>query len=387
MSPPSAAARRPSSRTVIACVMIVVLAAAAVLFQNKLRSKMRDFEVYHTAARRAAAAEPLYRAEDEHYQYKYFPAFAVALIPLGSVPLDTAKALWTALSLTSLAALLYASLRVLPDRRLPARVLVTLTVIALAKFYGHEVVLGQTNLLFALLLAGAIAALLHRRDAAAGVLAGLSVWVKPYALVFLPYLLVARRPGAALAMIGAVTAGLVLPVLRYGWSGNLSLLAAWRSTVTGTTGSTLTSQDNVSIFALAGKWLGDGAAASLLTTLILLAVGAAALLMLRWRAGARQPEYLDCGALMTVIPLLSPQGWDYVLLVATPFVMCLVNAMPVLPRGWQIAAGAALAASALSLYDVLGAALYRQFMALSLITVCYLVLLAVAVEIRRRRLA
>jgi hypothetical protein len=43
------------------------------------------------------------------------------------------------------------------------------------------------------------------------------------------------------------------------------------------------------------------------------------------RRTVREPAYLEFGLLMLLIPLLSPQGWDYVLLVATPAVMILVD--------------------------------------------------------------
>ena len=36
--------------------------------------------------------------------------------------------------------------------------------------------------------------------------------------------------------------------------------------------------------------------------------------------------------LLTLIPLLSPQGWDYVFLVSTPAIMLLVNYEDRLPR-------------------------------------------------------
>jgi hypothetical protein len=55
---------------------------------------MPDFAVYWTAANRARQAEPLYRAEDGHYQFKYLPAFPILTIPLGAVPLETAKVIW-----------------------------------------------------------------------------------------------------------------------------------------------------------------------------------------------------------------------------------------------------------------------------------------------------
>ena len=68
--------------------------SSALLFAAKISHKMPDFAVYWTAASRARAAEPLYRADDGHYQFKYLPAFAILTTPLARVPLQTAKALW-----------------------------------------------------------------------------------------------------------------------------------------------------------------------------------------------------------------------------------------------------------------------------------------------------
>jgi len=42
-------------------------------------------------------------------------------------------------------------------------------------------------------------------------------------------------------------------------------------------------------------------------------------------------DYLDAALLLFVIPLLSPQGWDYVLLVATPAVMLLLDRLEEFP--------------------------------------------------------
>ena len=47
---------------------------------------MPDFEVYWKAGIRARLAEPLYRSEDQHYQLKYLPGFAVLAIPQACSP-------------------------------------------------------------------------------------------------------------------------------------------------------------------------------------------------------------------------------------------------------------------------------------------------------------
>ena len=53
----------------------------------------------------------------------------------------------------------------LPERRKAEWVLATLTVVVMLKFYGHELVLGQMNVLFAVLVAAAAVSLKADREA------------------------------------------------------------------------------------------------------------------------------------------------------------------------------------------------------------------------------
>src|SRR5215211_9315829 len=83
------------TRALLAVLAVVSLVAA---FTTRVSRKMPDFEVYRTAGQRALAAEPLYRAEDGHYQFKYLPAFAIFAAPAAMVPAPAAKGAWFAIS-------------------------------------------------------------------------------------------------------------------------------------------------------------------------------------------------------------------------------------------------------------------------------------------------
>ena len=71
-------------------------------------------------------------------------------------------------------------------------------------------------------------------------------------------------------------------------------------------------------------------------------------------------------------------------LVSTPAIMYLVNYYDLLPRPWRVLATAAIATIAFSVYDLMGRAAYGVFMSLSVITVCYLVVLAALGTLRAR---
>src|SRR6186997_569486 len=172
------------TRVLLGVLALVSLVAA---FSTRVSRKMPDFEVYQTAGARALAAEPLYRAEDGHFQFKYLPAFAIIAAPLARVPLPAAKGAWFALSAVLMLVLLGLSLRAMPEVRPPPAVLVIVTFLAMAKFYAHELVLGQVNLLFAVLVVLALVWMRSGKDGeetAAGLLLALAVVVKPYAAIF-----------------------------------------------------------------------------------------------------------------------------------------------------------------------------------------------------------
>src|SRR5258708_38149785 len=115
----------------------LALVSLVAVFTTRVSRKMPDFEVYHTAGERALAAEPLYRAEDGHFQFKYLPAFAIFAAPLAMVPPPAAKGGWFAAAAVLMLVLLGLSLRALPEGHHPPAVLLAITFLAMAKFYAH----------------------------------------------------------------------------------------------------------------------------------------------------------------------------------------------------------------------------------------------------------
>jgi hypothetical protein len=377
---------RSTTRTRLLLAVLATVSLVA-MFSTRVSRKMPDFEVYWTAGSRARAAAPLYRVEDGHYQFKYLPAFALFASPLSGLSLPKAKALWFALSAILMVLLLWLSLLALPLPRHPPPLLAVLTFAAMAKFYAHELVLGQVNLLFAVIVTLALVLLRRQGALAAGALFAIAVVVKPYAILFAPWLASRRSRRAAAAMAVAFAGLLLLPAAVYGWAGNLQLLRAWWSTVTATTAPNLLNQDNVSLAAFCAKWLGPGGPATTLAgvaTAILLGLAA---IVVAGRGALPAPDALEASLLLALIPLASPQGWDYVFLVATPGVMLLMNEIGALPRGLRLASAAAIVVVAFSIYDLMGRDAYATFMRLSIVTICFVVEYVALVVLRFRRAA
>ncbi|HEY6613128.1 MAG TPA: glycosyltransferase family 87 protein, partial [Vicinamibacterales bacterium] len=237
----------------------LLVAVAIWVFVYKAAPKMPDFEVYWRLSARAAHAESLYRPSDGHYQFKYLPAFAVLSIPLSWIPLATAEILWFATSVALLVTLLALAVRLPVERRKPVRWLVVLTVLALGQFYAQELVLGQVNILFAVIATATFLAMRSGREVSAGALVALAIVIKPYAVLFLPWLVARRRlPSVVSACVGLAFV-LALPAALYGWEGNAALHREWWRTVIETTAPNLSLYDNVSLASMYFRWVGPGA--------------------------------------------------------------------------------------------------------------------------------
>jgi Glycosyltransferase family 87 len=367
---------------------VALLAALAVwVFIYKAAPKMPDFEVYWKAGARALHAEPLYRTDDGHFQFKYLPAFAMLAIPFGLAPLQTAKLLWYAISIALLVQLLRANIRLPPDRRKPVGWLIGVLIVVFGKFYAHELVLGQVNILFAVIATMALLAMKSGREAEAGALVALAIVIKPYAVLFLPWLVARRRLGSIATAVAGLGLALLLPAAVYGFGGNVDLHREWWRTVTETTAPNLSVYDNVSLAAMYYRWVGPGALQAQLaygTAVLLLLIAGIVFLM---RRGVTFPEGLEAGLLLTLMPLLSPQGWDYVFLIATPAIVYLANYADCLPQPLRALTVAAAATIGLAIFDLLGRTLYYAFMRMSVISLCFFVVIAALVALRARKAA
>jgi glycosyl transferase family 87 len=365
----------------------LLLGLAVWVFIYKAAPRMPDFEVYWRAAARAAHAQPLYRPDDGHFQFKYLPAFAVLAIPIGVVPLPLAKLIWFAVSVALLVLLLQMNSRLPPSPRKTRGWLIVILVVVFGKFYAHELVLGQVNMLFAVVATAALLAMRAGREAAAGALVAAAIVIKPYAVLFLPWL-AARGKMASIATASAgLLAALLLPIVRYGIDGNVQLHREWWRTVTETTAPNLSVYDNISLAAMYFRMVGPGDLSATLayaTAAVLLAIAGAVFLL---RRGVRTPELLEGALLLTLMPLLSPQGWDYVFLIATPAVALVVNDEDRLPQPLRALTIVALAAIGLIVFDLVGRAAYYALMRLSFVSLCFFVVIAAMAALRVRKLA
>ncbi len=369
---------------------ILVLAALVAIYAGFVRRDMSDFGVPYRNAQRILQGETLYRLSDGHLQYKYAPVSALFYAPLALLPVETAKIVWFFLEVLLLAGIGIVGWRILPTKRKTAAFVVGLGLLAMLKFLGREIELGQVNLLIIFLLVLMTTAFMVRRDAWAGALWAVSIFFKPYALIFLPYFLLKKR-GRILASGAAVlAAGGLLPAVFYGFGGNLGVHGEWIARLSDSTPGLLAVGDNASLLAFFLKWIPGLSGTSAEIAWAGAGAALAALFLWMMRIGKsesiRGAGVLEASFLLVLIPLFSPLGWYYNYLYALPACFVLLNAWPLLSGVWKGITAADLILIGATLREILGTTLFRFYTHRSLVVINFLVVLAALAHIRARKI-
>src|SRR4029079_3743031 len=91
--------------------------------------------------------------------------------------------------------------------------------------------------------------------------------------------------------------------------------------------------------------------ASLLALGSAVATVGAGLFVIQRRAVVAEPNYLEGAYFFVLLPLLSPQGCDYVLLLAIPAYMCLVDRWRETSHAWRAVAMVGFILTSFVVYD------------------------------------
>jgi hypothetical protein len=369
-------------RVVLSVLLALVFVAAYVV---RIREDMVDFEVNYRAAERLAAGEPLYRPSDGHFMFKYFPFAAMLYLPLTALPHAVAKAVWYALGVACTLALFYLAKRIISADAARAWWVLALPPVVLAKFCFRELKLGQINLLVTVLLLVMVVHLLRSEQVRAGALCGLATALKPYGLIFFPYFVVTGSWRALASAVAVLAAAFAAPAIFYGVSGTIEIHRQWYVTLTASTPAQLGVADNVSAIGALTKWTGDAAVAGTLGLGVVALLAGLVLAIVARGRGMHRTAVLECALLLTLIPFVSPMGWDYQFLTAAAAVTLLAEHFTKLPLRWLLALD--FAVIGLSIYDVIGRAWYQAFMNASVLTVCFAIVIAYLAYLRFARLA
>lgn len=295
------------------------------------RGSLEDFkDFYHPTGRRVledGSATP---------GFLYPPSFAVALAPLGRLPLETATALWLGLQLALVAALVALGLQLVrPGERLAgALVFLTLTSVPVA----HNLHWGQVSVPIVTLVLLAACAERSGRPRAAVALVACAAAIKLYPLLFL--LVPLLRGEGRRALGGALLAALlvvVAPALVIGPGDTVAFLREMGEALAERREAAFAAPNAQALGPTLARWAGAGGTWWSALGLLL----AAAQLPFLRRASRTDPA-LAYLAVALCLPLLVEPHWPHYFAVL-PVVQVLV-----LARGDGQARALALGSCALS---------------------------------------
>jgi hypothetical protein len=159
--------------------------------------------------------------------YVYAPIFAMTLVPLTVVPLETANLIWGVLNTALLFGAIYAFLRFAEERATPLKVLLLTTAASLSSVVRLELYWGQADILLLFLLCAALWAGRARQSILAGALLAVACVIKPPMLILLVFLLWKREYRFALAAAGGFVLLLLGPFLFLGAGVLRDQLTIW----------------------------------------------------------------------------------------------------------------------------------------------------------------
>lgn len=360
--------------TALIVLAVIVLLCLAFAFRAKV--EMSDFEVNYIAGQRLKSGETLYRPTDGHWQFKYLPFSAFLYLPLTLLPLAPAKAVWLGAIVLATVMIFFISAKLIDNKDRAFFPPALFAGLVLARYFLRELQLGQINALITFLLLGTIWLLAGSSKpsagAAGGALVGLATALKPYAAVFFPYLAVRKKWLTLAAGLAVFGLAVFAPALFYGWEGNLVVLGEWKSSLAASTPSLLAAQDNVSLLAFLAKRTQDQGLSFAIYGIILAALGGLVLFLLHRGSRVPRPTVLDGFLLLSLIPLISPLGWDYTFLSAAPALMLICRHFDKYRPFWRGFLVFDFLVISLSLYDLMGRKLYAAFMSSSAITLAFL---------------
>jgi hypothetical protein len=214
-------------------ILFVVLNIYMLLEIRNDRFWLSDFSVYHKAAGRLVTGENLYQGDmDGFYRYKYSPTAALYFVPLGFLPIHLAKVLyWIFLSAVVCLGLFLSFRLANPDAKdeKPARQnnIILISALVMGVSIERELHLGQVNQLLLISYLSFILFLRARREILASLILAAGIFLKPFGLIFFPYLLARRKFTAVFfLLIFLVLLGMV-PALFTGFGDLAGQFSGW----------------------------------------------------------------------------------------------------------------------------------------------------------------
>lgn len=346
------------------------------------RLGMPDLEVYHRTTERLLQGQELYRAAEEdpyeHYVYKYSPPAAFIFIPFVFTGFAAAKYLYWFFLTLILGHTLYLLQRILVrSDSLNNKMIISimLAIIITGTHFFRELHLGQVNLLLLWLYVVALYALYRNNPLLTGIPLAVSLFLKPFALIFIPFLLITGHYKAFANMFLFALIMFCLPFIFYPDMNNfLGLYASWLNEIAIELNNKqeLLAAGNHTIFSVLARYsplrfIPFEGIAGMIYQLCLLLIIAGIYLWILIRDKTPEGNVRIYITLIALIPLLAYTSYNAFIL-TLPLTAYLLFHFRELSLPWKILFILSSIFMGGNIYDLVGSSLYDVFWAISVYT-------------------
>jgi hypothetical protein len=184
-----------------------------------------DFKIICLGSARIVAAQQY----DPSFDFLYTPAAVVAMAATSWLSLNTAAAIWVAVSVLATIGSLALATSLAGLKSHPRRWTIAFAgLLLVSHFVIRDLRSANCNMIYCFLLVGALASLERGRDVLAGLLLASSIILKLYPVLVLLYLLwIGKRRAFAAGVAFLTLYATVLPVAAFGVSGAIEMYLSW----------------------------------------------------------------------------------------------------------------------------------------------------------------
>lgn len=389
------------SRWYISLIILFLILMVYLFFEIKNnRFWLNDFQVYHKAAGRIIQGENIYQGEiDGFYRYKYSPTAAIFFIPIGMLPLTTAKILYWVFLSSVICIGFYLALRLVrPGFRMLSPVYINNLILLAALILGvnieRELHLGQVNQLLLVSYLAIIFLVRSNRTTAAALIWAAGIFLKPFGIILLPYFLATRRFRTVIYFLLFLTIFAVAPAIFTGVDNLAGQYSSWFAelAIELSQKQDLLLDGNHTMFSVLARYTPvrflamTPMLATVFQPIILILISMVVVFLIRRGRDLENRMILESSFLIGLIPLLSFTSYNAFGFLELALILILFN-MREFSKRQRIFAIAGLILIGINIHDVVGHKLWVLFNDLSLVAIGAILLLSVLTSMRVRGLA
>ncbi len=356
-----------------------------------------DFTVYYKSATRLLHGENLFQiAEDGHYVFKYSPVSALLFIPFTIINIGISKYLyWIFLTVIIIINFYLSAIlayKISGVEKPKFNRIIILGSLVLVVHFQRELHLGQVNQILLFFYLMMIHYIINDKPLAVGVLLAISIFIKPFGLIFIPYFIVKGRYKELGSTIVFFIIFFFLPLIFYGWDEFINQNALWYNELIVELGhkQDLMLAANHTIFSvtarytLIGKLLVTPFSIKIFQLTVLSLIGIAILWFIHLGKQKTNNEISEIALLISLIPLLSFTSQNAFGFAGLMVITILVYFHKLSLLG-RISAVIGFVFLGANYYDLWGSSLSGFFNDISLVSIGAIVLIVIIFNLRYHR--